>query len=509
MIMTQDYQADIEDLMHLIGAKILGSAALESSICTGITEDSRKVSGGDVFIARPGLESDGRGFIDQATENGAVAILCEATDIKQFEQVKNCSTVTYQVNNLAGQLGALGDEFFQHPSEKLRIVGVTGTNGKTSCCQLIAQVVANLDEKVAVMGTLGNGLMGEMEATPNTTMDALTLQANLSDYVNQGCGFVAMEVSSHALTQGRVNGVRFNVALFTNLTRDHLDYHGDMGSYAEAKKCLFTQKELEAVVINADDAMGADLMVDPDIRAEKFSFSITPTHAQEASHSVWTESVVFHDGGIKAEIITPWGSTHFKTPMMGQFNLSNCLAVITTLGVMGYRLEDVVAQLETVDFVKGRMERFGGDGQPLVIVDYAHTPDALKHVLQAIKPHTQHKLWCVFGCGGDRDRGKRSEMAAISEEYADHLVFTTDNPRNESPENIVAEMLEGLSNPSACEVEYDRKLAIHNSIAKAVVGDVVLVAGKGHEQFQQIGKQQRPHCDAQVVQQALAMGSWR
>ncbi|MCP3674344.1 MAG: UDP-N-acetylmuramoyl-L-alanyl-D-glutamate--2,6-diaminopimelate ligase [Gammaproteobacteria bacterium] len=504
-----NYQCDIAMLMELINASPFNNLQPEYLMCSGITEDSRKIAKGFIFIARPGLESDGRHFIHQATAKGAVAVLCEATGIEQFVQAVNCSVSIFKVENIAGKLGKIGATFYQIPSNELTIIGVTGTNGKTSCTQLIARVAEKLKKKVAVMGTLGNGCLKELESTDNTTIDALTLQGHLAKFKNSNIDIVSMEVSSHALKQGRVNAVNFDIALFTNLTRDHLDYHGNMKSYADAKKILLVKNELKTVIINADDTTGLKFINDDTISAEKFSYSITPINAREPHNSVWTESAVFHDAGIVAEIATPWGAVDFKTSMIGQFNLSNCLAVITTLGSMGFSPKDVADQLSTMPFVKGRMERFGGEDKPLVIVDYAHTPDALKHVLQAIKPHTSHKLWVVVGCGGDRDRGKRPEMASIAEEYADHLVFTSDNPRSERVEDIVTEMQKGLHRYSSCEVEYDRELAIRNSISKAVLGDVVLIAGKGHETFQFTNKGKVPHSDIEIAEQSLTMGSWK
>ncbi len=508
MDIYEDYQCDIEQLMDAIAAVQFNKTSLKAVTSTGLSEDSRKVKPGDIFIARPGLESDGRQFIYEAIAKGAVAILCEDSDIELFDQVKNCSVSIYSVNNIVYKLSELGAIFYKHPSEQLTIIGVTGTNGKTSCTQLIARIAENLNKKTAVMGTLGNGRIGKLISTDKTTVDAMAMQKSLANYQRNNFELISMEVSSHALNQGRVNNIDFDLALFTNLTHDHLDYHRDMQSYTNAKRKLLTKDTLSAVIINADDTTGDKLLNDNEIKVDKYSFSITPINAREPANSVWTESVVFHDTGINAELATPWGNVEFKTSMIGQFNLSNCLAVITTLGVMGYSLEDVVAQLADISFVKGRMERFGGKNKPLVMVDYAHTPDALKHVLQAIKPHTSHKLWTIFGCGGDRDRGKRPEMAAIVEEYADNMVITTDNPRTEPVEDIVTEMKKGLSRTSTCEVEYDREAAIRSTISKAVLGDVVLIAGKGHEQHQIIGKEKVPHSDVNIVEQALSQGSW-
>jgi UDP-N-acetylmuramoyl-L-alanyl-D-glutamate--2,6-diaminopimelate ligase len=510
MTSSIQYKGDIAAMMNRLGAKQLNADINLTSIdCFGITEDSKKVEKDYLFIARPGLQSDGRRYIHQAAENGALAILCESELIEKFSQASDCSIALYAVEDLAQQIGKLSADFYQNPSHDLTVVGVTGTNGKTSCTQLLTRVVDNLGNKAAVMGTLGNGPVNHLQETNNTTLGAIKLQGYLADFKDSGIELVGMEVSSHALMQGRVNAVEFNNALFTNLTRDHLDYHGDMESYTRAKKLLLTKANLETVVINADDAMGAKFIQDPEITAKKYSFSITPINARADDNSVWTEAVSFHDSGIEAEIVTPWGDLQFKTTMIGQFNLSNCLAVITTLGSMGYSVKDVANELATMPFVKGRMERFGGDDKPLVIVDYAHSPDALKHVLQALRPHTNHKLWCVVGCGGDRDKGKRSEMAVIAESLADHLVFTSDNPRGESIEDIINDMLTGLNEPSDCRVEYNRELAIKNSISSAVLGDVILVAGKGHEKVQVIGTEKIPFSDEVVVTDALSRGNWR
>ena len=358
------------------------------------------------------------------------------------------------------------------------------------------------------MGTLGNGLVHQLHKTDNTTVDAISMHKTLAGFVEREVSHVCMEVSSHALTQGRVNGVLFNTAVFTNLTRDHLDYHGTMEEYLEAKKQLLIRPELKSVIINGDDAYGNRLLDDETIMADKFSFSITPVNARIPERSVWTERVKFKDTGMEADVTTPWGNVTFETHLIGQFNLSNCLAVLTTLGAMGYDIEQVAAKLANLKSVAGRMERFGGEDKPLVIVDYAHTPDALSHVLSAIKPHTSHRLWCIFGCGGDRDRGKRPLMAKAAEQYADYIVITSDNPRSEPVETITQEIIDGLEHPAKCEIEYDRERAIQSVISRAVLGDVILVAGKGHEDYQIIGDERRPFSDAEAVKLALSKGSW-
>lgn len=502
------YQADVPSLMEVCGATQHNNGVLGSLICNNMVEDSRKISEGDLFIARPGLESDGRRYIHQAAKRGACAVLVEERDMEHFVQASNCAVPLFSVDNLASHLGELANYFYNSPSHEMTVIGITGTNGKTTCCQMTARSLAVLGHKVALMGTLGNGLVEELSDSPNTTIDALSMHRLLAEYRDAGAKYVCMEVSSHALAQGRVNSVAFDVAVFTNLSRDHLDYHGDMDSYAEAKKSLFKYPDLKSVVINSDDSVGNQILSDSDVLAKKYSFCITRINAVDEQTSVFTESVDFTDNGITADVVSPWGEEIMSTNLIGQFNLSNCLAVITTLGTVGIKLSDSVKALGKLPPVTGRMECFGGDEKPLVVIDYAHTPDALMHALKALRPHTKLRMHCVFGCGGDRDRGKRSEMAAIAEEYADNVILTSDNPRSEAIEDIIKEMQVGLLNPKAVTVKTDRKDAIEFAINKAVSGDLVLVAGKGHEAYQYIGDQKLQHSDIDWAKLILSKGNW-
>ena len=502
------YQADLPSLMEVCNATQQNNGVLGSLVCNNLVEDSRQVKPGDLFIARPGLESDGRRYIHQAVERGAIAVLVEERELEHFVQASNCTVPLFSVDNLASHLGDLANYFYNSPSHQMTVIGITGTNGKTTCCQMTARSLAILGHKVALMGTLGNGFVEELADSPNTTIDALSMHRLLAEYRDAGAKYVCMEVSSHALAQGRVNSVSFDVAVFTNLSRDHLDYHGDMHSYAEAKKTLFKYPGLQAVVINSDDSVGNQILSDAEVTAQKYSFCITRINAIDEQTSVFTESVEFTDGGIQADVVTPWGEIIMTTNLIGQFNLSNCLAIISTLGAVGLDLNDSVTALQKLPPVTGRMECFGGNEKPLVVIDYAHTPDALMHALKALRPHTKLRMYCVFGCGGDRDRGKRSEMAAIAEEYADNVILTSDNPRSEAIEDIIKEMQTGLMDPSAVTVKTDRKEAIEFAVNRAVSGDLVLVAGKGHEAYQYIGNEKREHSDIDWTKKVLAKGNW-
>lgn len=502
------YTADLASLMTAIGAEQHNHNEAGNQVCLGMNEDSRLINKGELFIARPGLESDGRRYINQAITKGAIAVLTEEYELEHFVQTMVETVPVFKVKNLANVLGILADTFYQHPSTNLTVIGITGTNGKTTCAQMIAHVLESLGYKVGVMGTMGNGRYGHLIPSENTTLDALSVQKCIAEFRDQGMNYVVMEVSSHALVQGRVNEITFDVAIFTNLSRDHLDYHGDMVSYANAKKLLFKWPGLRYAVVNSDDKIGVEILDEYEADESNYSFSITAINAQNTDSSVYTESVSFFDGGVSAEMVTPWGDSELNTQLIGQFNLSNCLAVVTALGALGFELKQIVDGIADLKPVQGRMECFGGESSPLVVVDYAHTPDALKHALSALRPHTQHRLWCIVGCGGDRDRGKRPEMAAIAQEYADYIVLTSDNPRSEDIMDIITEMQEGLASGSDSIIEPDRKMAIQSILNRAVIGDVVLVAGKGHEDYQQIGDEKVPHSDIDSVQKVLSRGNW-
>lgn len=471
---------------------------------TGMSLDSREIQAGDLFLACSGLKHDGAKFIDAAISNGAVAVLwetqpgIESIPLTYRSKANGDSVPVIAVANLSQQAGILADRFFGQPSRALFVSGVTGTNGKTSVSQFLAHS-QSADAPAGVIGTLGYGLYQHLEMGQLTTPDAVTVHRWLAELREQGATSVAMEVSSHALHQGRVNGVLFDCAVFTNLSRDHLDYHGDMQSYAEAKRGLFNMPGLRYAVINSDDSIGRELLTGLPGTLTVWRYGLEAEHQPE----VLGKCLSMSSDGIEVEVETPQGKGRFHSRLLGRFNISNLLAVLAVLLLSGIPLQGALARLSTIKPLPGRMETFGGDRKPLVVVDYAHTPDALEQVLTALREHTAGKVWCVFGCGGDRDAGKRPLMGAIAESQADEVILTNDNPRSEEPEQILAEIKQGMANPDACHTLADRQRAIAMAISQARRGDVVLVAGKGHETWQQLGAEKIPFSDIDEVKSQL------
>ena len=458
-----------------------------------ITSDSRKVTSGSLFVAYPGEKQDGRNFIAQAIAQGAAAVVWEKDGYTWNTQ---WSIPNQAITGLRYQAGVIADEFFAHPSQKLWLVGVTGTNGKTSSTHWLAQAFNALSRKTAVIGTLGNGFQSDLSEAINTTPDPIGLHAMLAEYLSQDAQSVAMEVSSHGLHQGRVNGVHFDVAVLTNLTRDHLDYHGDMASYAATKRGFFDWESLSCAVVNADDAFGHQIEQELSLQGKRvLSYGLN-------GGDVRGSELHFHEHGFTMQVVTPFGSDTLQVPVLGRFNVYNALAVLSVLLVSDVSLVDAVKALATLQPVAGRMQQYGGGEQPLVVVDFAHTPDALENVLNTLREQVKCKLICVFGCGGDRDAGKRPLMGEVAARLADEVVLTSDNPRSENPTAIIADIAAGIS----CDrysIQLDRTIAIQEAIAAADADDIILVAGKGHENYQEIGGVKTPYSDAQVVQQAL------
>jgi len=458
---------------------------------SGITLDSRAVQQGWLFIAVPGTRTDGRAYIAGAYSRGAAAAVYEMNGFEPDARSANA----IGVRALREHIGVIADRFYGSPSRKLKVVGVTGTNGKTTTTHLLAQVLDRPDARCGLIGTLGSGFPGQLDSSLHTTPDAVSVHRLMADFVNANTRTVCMEVSSHALDQARVAGVAFDIAVFTNLTRDHLDYHGDMDAYAAAKARLFDFPHLKAAVINQDDTFGQELIARTRDHTTVLSFGLRGGDVQALS-------VQPSPHGLALTVSTPVGETQLRSPLLGRFNASNLLAVLAVLLVAGMPLAEATDALAHAQPVAGRMERFGGaDGQPLVVVDYAHTPDALEKVLQALREHTRGKLVCVFGCGGDRDRGKRAQMGRIAERLADVVILTNDNPRHEDPAAIINEIAAGMqSTPSTVP---DRTHAIRAALSETHAGDIVLVAGKGHEEYQQVGDQRLPYSDRDTVRVLL------
>ena len=462
---------------------------------TGLVQDSRAIRPGDAFVAIAGFGAHGLNFVDVAKQAGVAAILFEPPAPADIPAPADAIAVP----NLRARLGELGDRFHDRPSQAMTVVGVTGTNGKTSTVQLLTQAWALRGVRNGSIGTLGAGLYGEVVPTGFTTPLVLQLHALLAQLRDAGAQAVAMEVSSHALDQGRVDGVHFDVAVFTNLTRDHLDYHGDMQAYGAAKAKLLSWPGLRAAVVNLDDAYGRELRAA--LPAGTHTIGLSSRGAQA---DVRAENVVLDAAGIGFDLIVGDGRASVQSPLLGRFNVDNLLAVAGALHALGEKADAIASTLSQLQPVAGRMNRLGGDNaMPLVVIDYAHTPDALEQALSSLRAHAKGRLVCVFGCGGERDVGKRPQMAAIAEAGADMVIVTDDNPRGEDGDAIVADIIKGFSTPDAVLVQRDRAAAIARAIGAASASDIVLIAGKGHEPYQEVVGVRHPFDDTAVARALL------
>lgn len=465
------------------------AGAIPPVTVTGLALDSRRVQSGDLFFAFKGSARHGLEHLEQALDNGASAVAWEPA----AGVTPPTALPAVAVEHLSRHVGEIAARFHGHPSQSLAVVGITGTDGKTSTAHLIAQALELLGQPCAYLGTLGYGRLNELTTASHTTPDAVRLQGLFARQRDQGVNAIAMEVSSHALDQHRVGGTRFEIAVLTNISRDHLDYHGTVEHYAAAKKRLFAFEGLKARVLNRDDRYGREWA--SEFGAEATVYGIGGDMPSVGRY-VLAEAPVLSADGLAFRVHSSWGSTELRSRLLGRFNVYNLLAVLTVLLEKGIALEKAVAVLGRVTTVPGRIEGFRGPKAPaLMVVDYAHTPQALEQILVAVRAHCTGKLWCVFGCGGDRDRGKRPLMGAVAMQHADTVIVTDDNPRSESPQTIVAEILAGRS----VRVIHDRAEALRTAVREAKAGDVVVVAGKGHETTQTYGADVREFSDRQWV----------
>lgn len=461
----------------------------------GLSLSSQDIKQGDVFIAVNGAKQHGLAYASQALAQGAVAVLFDSQDHSLAEDsLAPCKQPVIGIAHLATHLGDMAARFYHHPSQTMAVIGITGTNGKTSCSQFLSQLLTHC----AFIGTLGWGTPTQLHKTLNTTPDALTIQKILAQLKTAQTGVVAMEVSSHGIAQGRIHGVTFQGAVFTNLSRDHLDYHGSMEAYLETKLHLFRTPSLEFAVVNLDDEASGHVINALDLRVKLIGVSATGQHSPRGDTLI-AQSIRLTLDGITCDMQWQGKVLAVHIPLMGRFNIENVLcslAVMLALGVDFAHAVEKAAQLQGVD---GRMKRLGGQhGKPLVIIDYAHTPDALEKALTSLRKHTQGRLWVVFGCGGNRDSGKRAQMGRIAEQYADHVILTDDNPRFESAQRIIDDIASGCVLQKQ-DVIHDRAQAIQSAIAQASVADCILIAGKGHETYQEIEGVQYPFSDTQCV----------
>ncbi len=490
-----------------LGDLLAGYAAVPANLTAGpvagLATDSRAVRPGEVFFALRGGSRHGLEFLETVREAGAAAVVWEPpyeSPILAGEE----GMPLFAVPDLRRKLGPIIARFYGEPSRRLRVVGITGTDGKTSCAHFIAQALGDASAgPCGILGTLGIGVHGRTEPSPHTTPDPLAVQRWLAGLVADGRRYAAMEVSSHALDQGRVNGVEFAVATLTNLTRDHLDYHGDLESYAAAKRRLFLEHQPRWTVLNLDDAFGRDLAGELDGRENVIGYGLD-RRPERPARFVWGEKLELTPAGLQMAIRSSWGDGDLRVGLLGRFNASNVLATVATLLALDLPFAEVLERVARTATVPGRMERLGGGaGQPLAVIDYAHTPHALEQALKALREHGGQRLWCVFGCGGDRDPGKRPLMGAAAERWADRVIVTDDNPRTEDPDRIVRDILAGMRQPKAATIVRDRRSAIVRALADTSAGDIALIAGKGHEDYQIVGAERLPFSDRAIVRECL------
>ena len=484
---------------------LLAESQLTGVDVYGLAADSRCVRPGDLFFATRGLQVHGLEYVGQAVARGAVAVLWEPADDHSLgHRVATLPVPAIAVPGLGYKAGVIADRFYAHPTRHMQVIGVTGTDGKTTVSHFIAQALSSTGCSCGLLGTLGYGVYGALRPPTHTTPDALRLQSEFAALRDQAVQQVAMEVSSHALHQRRTAGVAFDIAVLTQLSRDHLDYHGSVEAYADAKRRLFETPGLQAAVLNLDDGFGRQLAGSLRHRLRIVACQRnTQGGAREFADWIELQDVRPLEKGVELRLVSSWGEAAFTAPVLGEFSADNLLVSLGALLASGLSLQAAVRGLSRVSTVPGRMELFVGRNTPRVVVDYAHTPHALQAALTALRPHCVGDLVCVFGAGGDRDQGKRPLMGAVAERLADRVILTSDNPRSEEPDSIIDQIAQGFAQPLSVERIPDRTQAIAAALREAHVGDLVLVAGKGHENYQQVGREQRPFSDRTKVQELL------
>lgn len=479
---------------------------------TDLVLDSREVAIHKGFVAIKGHNLDGRDFVPQAISLGAKVILCECDSSDQHGTMDmREQSLIIQFHHLAEKLSELAVYFYQQPAKQLDVIAVTGTNGKTSTVQLITQLRHLLGDKSASIGTLGAGLYQDdisgvaLSETLNTTPDAIQMQRILAEFVSSGSKQVALEASSHALVQGRISDLKTDVAVFTNLSRDHLDYHGTMSEYARAKRLLLAQPGLSTVILNFDDPETQAWLdnLPRSVSAVLFAVNQTEQQMPPEHHYCIATQVRYLPQGCNISLKTSWGENDLTISLLGEFNVANLLGALGAMLALGFDLQKLVSVCHLLRPVAGRMEVFENAQGANLVVDYAHTPDGLEQALKAARIHCQGKLHCIFGCGGDRDQGKRSLMGQIAEQFSDQIIITNDNSRSENPQHIANDILAGCRVPAEATVQLDRKLAIQKAIDNSQENDLILVAGKGHEDFQIIGSQKLPYNEREYVKHLL------
>lgn len=462
--------------------------------------DSRLLVPGDVFIALSGFNVHGLDYAYQAERAGALAIITEPTKANRATYVRRQKPLKIPViecNDLSGILGDLACEFYDHPSQKLAVTAITGTNGKTSVAWLMMKALEQLGVKAGYIGTLGVGGIDQLTAMQNTTPSAISIQKSMAGMSAAGFQHVCIEVSSHALDQQRFNGTQVEHAIFTNLSRDHLDYHETMEAYALAKLKLFTDFNPKVCIINRDDKYGAQWLAEELKGQDILSYGINCDHLDYKA-----SNIKLLPAGIAFDLSAKHKTAAFKTSLLGEFNVLNSLAVVAALQASGYEIEQLLPVLAALEPVPGRMNRIDNqENGSIMVVDYAHTPDALLQVLKALRLHTDKKVWCIFGCGGNRDKGKRALMGEIAELHADHVVLTDDNPRYESPAQIIADIETGMQRKP--KIINNRKQAIAYVLKHSQRGDIILIAGKGHESTQEVNGKLLPFNDIDVTKELL------